>query len=184
MSNLDVKPKHPNRVPFRGVLCRLDEPSARIPGGSEGHRLIMSTQAAADALDSLIGMGVGFASDWSRHDRRVRCGVITGAEILAQELWVYGHLFCFDFPELNAYIGNPNVVLGMSYELSDAKVADMREMVWTLTRVNFSGAAILLRDKAAYDNTSFVICASADDHFTGTLQMESGILQILPEDVD
>jgi hypothetical protein len=43
----------------------------------------------------------------------------------------------------------------MSYELADAHVADMRASIWTLTRATFTGAAILLRDKAAYRQTSF-----------------------------
>jgi hypothetical protein len=45
--------------------------------------------------------------------------------------------------------------MGMSYELADAHVADMREVVWRLTRATFTGAAILLREKAAYRATSF-----------------------------
>jgi hypothetical protein len=45
--------------------------------------------------------------------------------------------------------------MGMSYELADAHVADMRSSIWTLTRATFTGAAILLRDKAAYRRTSF-----------------------------
>jgi hypothetical protein len=45
--------------------------------------------------------------------------------------------------------------MGMSYELADAHVADMRAAVWTLTRATFTGAAILLRAKAAYRATSF-----------------------------
>ena len=43
--------------------------------------------------------------------------------------------------------------LGMSYEISDAQIADTRASVWTLTRVTFTGAAILRRDKAAYRDT-------------------------------
>jgi hypothetical protein len=46
-------------------------------------------------------------------------------------------------------------LMGMSYELADAHVADMRAQVWTLTRATFTGAAILLREKAAYRSTSF-----------------------------
>ena len=38
----------------------------------------------------------------------------------------------------------------MSYELADAHVEDMRAAVWRLTKVTFTGAAILLREKAAY----------------------------------
>jgi hypothetical protein len=45
--------------------------------------------------------------------------------------------------------------MGMSYELADAHVADLRAPVWTLTRATFTGAAILLREKAAYRGTSF-----------------------------
>jgi hypothetical protein len=41
----------------------------------------------------------------------------------------------------------------MSYEIADARVADMSAKVWTLTRVTFTGAAILRRDKAAYRDT-------------------------------
>ena len=43
--------------------------------------------------------------------------------------------------------------LGMSYEITDARVADLKASVWMLTRVMFTGAAILRRDKAAYRET-------------------------------
>jgi hypothetical protein len=43
--------------------------------------------------------------------------------------------------------------LGMSYEVADVQLADTRARVWTLTKVTFTGAAILRRDKAAYQNT-------------------------------
>jgi hypothetical protein len=51
--------------------------------------------------------------------------------------------------------------MGMSYELADAHVADMRSTVWTLTRATFTGAAILLRNKAAYTRTSFRLAHAA-----------------------
>ena len=43
--------------------------------------------------------------------------------------------------------------LGMSYEISDARIADMKAQIWTLTHVTFTGAAILRREKAAYTKT-------------------------------
>jgi len=43
--------------------------------------------------------------------------------------------------------------LGMSYELADARVRDVTSPVWVLDEVTFTGAAILLRGKAAYENT-------------------------------
>jgi len=36
----------------------------------------------------------------------------------------------------------------------------MRAEIWTLTRATFTGAAILLREKAAYRNTSFELAAA------------------------
>jgi hypothetical protein len=42
--------------------------------------------------------------------------------------------------------------LGMSYEVTDVEM-DTSSRVWTLTKVTFTGAAILRRDKAAYQNT-------------------------------
>ena len=52
--------------------------------------------------------------------------------------------------------------MGMSYELADAHVADMRSPVWRLTRATFTGAAILLREKAAYRATSFHVKRAGD----------------------
>jgi len=46
---------------------------------------------------------------------------------------------------------------GMSYELADAHVEDIRAPIWKLTAVTFTGAAILLRAKAAYRRTDFVL---------------------------
>ncbi len=43
--------------------------------------------------------------------------------------------------------------LGMSYEVTDVAVADTRARVWTLTHVTFTGAAILRRNRAAYEET-------------------------------
>ena len=43
--------------------------------------------------------------------------------------------------------------LGMSYEVTDVSVADTRSHVWVLTHVTFTGAAILRRNRAAYEET-------------------------------
>ncbi|MGA9542091.1 MAG: hypothetical protein WBQ85_00870 [Candidatus Sulfotelmatobacter sp.] len=43
--------------------------------------------------------------------------------------------------------------LGLSYEVTDVQIADTRARVWTLSKVTFTGAAILRRDKAAYRDT-------------------------------
>ncbi len=47
----------------------------------------------------------------------------------------------------------PQTTLGMSYEIADAVVEDIKATVWVLNRVTFTGAAVLRRDKAAYRAT-------------------------------
>jgi len=147
---------HPNRIPFEGVLTVVDAASDRAPSGARGHRVILTRSAAMAALPSLLGMGVDYRPGWDGHDARRKCGILTEADIEGTKLCVSGYLFGRDFPEVEEQMrkGLPGS-MGMSYELADAHVADMRASVWTLTRATFTGAAILLRDKAAYQQTSF-----------------------------
>jgi hypothetical protein len=156
---------HPNRIPFEGVLTVVDEASTRPPSGARGHRVILTRDAAKAALPSLLGMAVDFAPKWDGHDARMKCGIITEADVIGNQLRVGGYLFGRDFPEVIRQIeqsasGTMGGAMGMSYELADAHVTDMRAEVWTLTRATFTGAAILLREKAAYRNTSFRLSAS------------------------
>ena len=145
---------HPNRLPFEGVLTLIDTPSDKAPSGARGHRVILTRAAAEAALPSLLGMAVDYKAGWDGHDARQKCGIITAAEIDGNRLTVAGYLYARDFPEMEAKIQS-SASMGMSYELADAHVADMHASIWTLTRATFTGAAILLRDKAAYRSTSF-----------------------------
>jgi hypothetical protein len=43
--------------------------------------------------------------------------------------------------------------LGMSFEVADVILADRRSQVWILAKVTFTGAAILRRNRAAYEDT-------------------------------
>ncbi len=150
---------HPNRLPFEGCLTLVDVPSDKAPSGARGHRVVLTRAAAEAALPSLLGMAVDFKDGWDGHDARQKCGVITSAELQGQRLQVKGYLYARDFPEMEAKIAAgasaSACAMGMSYELADAHVADVKAQVWTVTRATFTGAAILLRDKAAYRGTSF-----------------------------
>ena len=157
--------QHPNREGFRGVLTLVDVASDKPPAGARGHRVILTRAAAEVALASLLGMGLDYAPSLDRHDTRRKVGVITRAEIVGKELELSGHLFARDFPEIVKEIEKSSKrrsdgaspvttrALGMSYEIADARVADVRSSIWTLTHVTFTGAAILRRDKAAYHDT-------------------------------
>ncbi len=152
---------HPNRLPFEGCLTLVDVASDRAPSGARGHRVVLTRAAAEQALPSLLGMAVDYKAGWDGHDARQKCGIITSAHLDHRQLMVAGYLYARDYPELEVALGAvqgsaaTKGEMGMSYELADAHVADMRASVWTLTRATFTGAAILLRDKAAYRGTSF-----------------------------
>jgi hypothetical protein len=154
---------HPNRLPFEGVLTLVDVASDKAPSGAHGHRVVLTHAAAEAALPSLLGMAVDYKAGWDGHDARQKCGIITTAELDGQRLKVGGFLFAKDFPEIEQQVALDGA-MGMSYELAEAHVADMQAQVWTLTRATFTGAAILLRDKAAYRNTSFRLGCAAAKH--------------------
>ncbi len=158
---------HPNREPFRGVLTLVDVASDKAPAGARGHRVVLTRAAAETALASLLGMALDYSLSLDRHDTRRKVGVITRAEIVGKRLELGGYLFAKDFPEIVKQIGrgrdcqsgvdaassHHRACLAMSYEIADARVADVKAKIWTLTQVTFTGAAILRRDKAAYRDT-------------------------------
>jgi hypothetical protein len=160
--------KHPNRIPFEGVLARLDQASDAAPSGARGHRVLLTTAAAEEAIESLIGMAVGFKTGFDGHDARQRCGMITEAWIEESAVHVRGHIFGRDFPDVIKTMETQEDPLGMSYELADAHVADMRAQVWTVIRATFVGAAILRAKKAAYRTTRINLSAEIE-RFTGEL---------------
>lgn len=147
---------HPNRVGFEGILTVVGAASDKAPSGARGHRVLLTREAAETALPSLLGMAVDYRPGWDGHDTRRKIGVLTEASVIGQRLMVRGFLYGRDFPEVTKAIeAQAPEAMGMSYELADAHVEDMQTEVWKLTRVTFTGAAILLREKAAYLGTSF-----------------------------
>ena len=163
-------PGHPNRVPFTGVLTRLDAPSDRAPSGAAGHRVLLTRAAAERALPSLLGMAVDYAPGLRSHDVRRKIGIITRAEISGDRLEVSGHFFGKDFPEILGEIRAQRERLGMSYEVTGVRVADPKAAVWVLERVVFTGAAILERSAAAYQSTSLAAGKDSQQSFDITKQ--------------
>ena len=158
---------HPNRVPFTGVLTTIDTPSDRPPAGARGHRVILTRTAAELAIPSLIGMALDYTPAFNGHGSRRKVGIITAAEVSAQQLIISGYLFARDFPELMRELRASKGTMGLSYEVSDARVRDVRAATWTLDEVTFTGAAILLKKKAAYESTSIELSAGASRYLPG-----------------
>lgn len=147
---------HPNRLPFEGVLTLVGVASDKSPSGARGHRVLLPRKSAIEAIPSLLGMAVNLGVGFHSHDLRQKCGVITDADVIGHELRVLGYVFGRDFPEL---LREKLPELGMSYEMANAHVQDMRAEIWTLDRFTFTGAAILRRDEAAYKGTRFRLMA-------------------------
>jgi hypothetical protein len=153
---------HPNRIPFEGCLSLVDTPSDTVPSGARGHRVLLTRDAAEKAMPSLLGMAVNYKKSWDGHDYQRKCGIITSAYMEGKSLMVGGFLYGRDFPEVIVKLQDSKTIMGMSYELAGAHVEDMRQSVWVITKVTFTGAAIILRNKAAYKNTSFCLTSGAN----------------------
>jgi hypothetical protein len=158
---IKLPPKtHVNKAPFRGILAIVDAPSDKSPSGARGHKVVLTKKAAEAALDSLIGMGIDYRPSWDGHNAQHKIGIIDSAVIRGSELIISGYLFKRDIPGVITQL-QASSEYGMSYELADARVEDMREQIWRLTRVTFTGAAILRKDKAAYRMTNFSLLEEA-----------------------
>jgi hypothetical protein len=94
------------------------------PGRGDGLNLRSSLRMAAAQLMTLTEMFRGKRGEFLSSPIRAETAVGTGAK-----------------------------GLGMSYEVTEVELADVRSAIWVLNKVTFTGAAILRRDKAAYRDT-------------------------------
>jgi hypothetical protein len=157
---------HPNRMPFSGVLVKLDQPSCAAPHGSKGKLINMSAAAAEAAIGSLLGMGVGFTPDFDGHDAQRKIGVITAASVEGSDLLIEGHIYAADFPKEAASIKADKDKLGFSFEAQQIHVENFDASVLVITACVFTGAALLKKDKAAYTTTSLAASAAGDIEMT------------------
>jgi hypothetical protein len=146
-----------SRTPFSGVLATLDTVSNFAPvGAPHERRIILTSQAARGGLHTLLGMGINFD-----HDRMTkRLGVITAAEVHGTDLRIQGY-FYGDHPEEVQAIKEHKDELGLSFEASRCVYLDSNSPILTVTSLVFTGAAVLLKSKAAYTMTSLAASAAA-----------------------
>lgn len=156
---------HPNRMPFSGVLVRIDQTSDLPPGGAAKHCTWLPKAVAEAALPSLLGMAVDFKPDFDGHDARRKVGIITAATIEGDAVCIEGFLYAKDFPGECARIRAEKDALGFSFE-ADARIQDMDADLWVIDHCVFTGAAILYKDLAAYTTTSLSAHAAKDIDMT------------------
>lgn len=151
---------HPNKMPFKGVLTRLDQPSDLPPGGAK-KRTMMPAAVAEAAIPTLLGMAVDFTKNFDGHDRQCKIGLITGACVVGDAVEIEGFFYAKDFPEECKRIRTEKGALGFSFE-ADARIQDVDADIWVIEHCVFTGAAVLYKDLAAYTTTSLAAKAEQD----------------------
>lgn len=160
------KDEHPNKMPFSGILTRIGEPSDAAPEGSGGKRITISLEAAEKALGSLLGMAVDYKPGFDGHAPQSKIGLIESATIDGNAIRIGGFVYVADFPDEAAEIKASQDVLGFSYEARNLYTNDPDADPCVITECTFTGAAILLKAKAAYRSTSLAAAAAEDDEMT------------------
>jgi hypothetical protein len=164
--NVPETPGHPNKLPFKGILTRIDEPSDAPPGGSGGKRVLITRAAAEQALPTLLGMPVDAKANMAGHDVKAKVGTITAATIEGNAIHIEGFLYAADFPDEVRRIQSERNELGFSWEIQNIFVEDTTADPLVITGCIFTGAAILYKDKAAYTTTSLAAQAEEKNDMT------------------
>ena len=154
---------HPNKMPFSGILTRIGEPSDAAPEGSGGKRVMITAEAAEKNLGSLLGMGVNYNPNG--HSPQEKVGFIDSATIEANAIHIGGFIYAADFPEVAKEIKANKDILGFSFEARDLFTTDSEADPVPIADCVFTGAAILLKDKAAYRSTSINAASAAEEEY-------------------
>jgi len=152
---------HPNKMPFSGILTRLDQPSDNPVGGAMGKRVLISKSVAEAALPSLLGMAVDFTPNLDGHDNQSKIGIFTEATVEGDAIHVKGFFYAHDFPVETGRIKAEKDKLGFSYECQ-SRIQDLSADPWVVEACMFTGAAVLYKDRAAYTTTSLAAHAAEE----------------------
>lgn len=154
---------HPNKMPFTGILTRIDQPSDAPPHGSNGRRVLLPRDVAEKALPSLLGMAVDLKADFAGHNAQNKIGLICEANIEGDAITIGGFIYAADFPDAAARIRAMKDDLGFSFEMKSVRVADPGADPLVIESCVFTGAAILKKKDAAYQTTSLAASAEAEE---------------------
>lgn len=158
---------HPNKMPFEGVLTKLNQASDLPPMCDDGESkcTYIPREVAEAALPTILGMAVDFTPGLGGHDKTSKVGLITEAWVDGDDLKIKGFFYAADFPEVCAKIKAEKERLGFSFEGRFA-IQDCDADIWVITQCVFTGAAVLYKDKAAYQTTSLAAAAAGDFDMT------------------
>lgn len=174
--NVPTTHGHPNKMPFSGILTRIDQPSDEAPHGSGNRRVVLTREAAEAALSTILGMAVDFTPTFNGHDSQKKIGLITEATIQGDAIHIEGFVYAADFPDTAARIQAMKDELGFSYEMKNVIVADPGADTLVIDSCVFTGAAILRKADAAYHSTSL---AASKERPDGDIEMTKEELEAI-----
>ncbi len=169
---------HPNRHPFSGILTKVGVASDTAPNGSGGKRVLLTRECVEGALDSLLGMGIDLAHDLKGHAAQSKIGVITGATIDGEDLLITGFLYAADFPAETLKIVLQQAQLGFSFEARNLAVESVSTDPLIVKSCFFTGAAVLMKDSAAYRTTAIAAAAAKENEME---EIQDAIDKALPD---
>lgn len=135
---------------FPDIVEEIEKWGRRRPGDSGSSDLRKARYGAAGKARRLEEVQAAVRTRHSDGEGALLRARLASAVQMIRGLVGRGATRCEDEIDLQAEAAGQ---LGMSYEVADVMLADARSRVWTLTRVTFTGAAVLRRDKAAYEDT-------------------------------
>lgn len=156
---------HPNRMPFTGVLTYVDVPSDLPVGGAGGNKTFLPKAVAEAMLPSLLMMPIDFKPNFDGHDVKRKIGAITAATIEGNAVRIEGFFYAADFPQECARIKAEKEALGFSNEIQ-AQTLLREPGLLQIVGGKFTGAAVLYKDKAAYQTTSLAATATEEIEMT------------------
>jgi hypothetical protein len=149
-----------NKIPFTGILFRMDEPSESSPSKGSDYPLFISRTVAEPLIQAIAssgGLPIDVDDTLSKHSNPNIAGVMTNAEIQGSNFVVHGHLFPWSQKEKVGLILANQKHLGMSMNaLANGVVIDRGgRKVFEIRDLELLGANVLFKDRATYQKTNF-----------------------------
>lgn len=153
-----------NKLPFEGVLFRIDEPSESAPSKGSLLPLYIPMQLARQVVEQINesgGLPLDMHETLAQHANEQIAGIMNHGEIQGNDLVVRGHLFPWSQRERVALISANRERLGMSMN-ARARGHEMvveGKKVWWIDDIELLGANILFSDAATYQKTRVIAAA-------------------------
>jgi hypothetical protein len=133
---------------FEGILFLLNKPPAQSPRGCRGHKILFTPATIEKALEQLPGKPLFSSQCLTTHDITNPIGIIEKAFIVGDMFCISGSMHEEKF--ISQHLNASGETLGLSFDVLNANIEDLRQVIWTCIKADFIGATMLLQSKAAY----------------------------------